>query len=135
MAYDAASAKPGSTLELAEYVELMCGIIDTHRDVDILKKAKIIEGELPDEEIVRVFNGIRKSTGENSKAQSNIEQPVENVNKRYDDVGIVKVKRFLKKCLVALVGLGKALQCKVSIFCMLISDPSCFPRSLKNKLV
>ncbi|KAL0315485.1 UNVERIFIED_CONTAM: hypothetical protein Sradi_5426700 [Sesamum radiatum] len=96
VAYEAASAKPGKVLEFAQYVDLMCGIIDTKKDVDILKKAKIIEGELPDQEIVSIFNRIRKSTGENEKAKSNIEQAIDNANKKFDEVGSVKVKKLLK---------------------------------------
>ncbi|KAK4383284.1 hypothetical protein Sango_2790300 [Sesamum angolense] len=96
VAYEAASAKPGKVLEFAQYVDLMCGIIDTKKDVDILKKAKIIEGELPDQEIISIFNRIRKSTGENEKAKSNIEQAIDNANKKFDEVGSVKVKKLLK---------------------------------------
>ncbi|KAL0427287.1 UNVERIFIED_CONTAM: hypothetical protein Slati_2903500 [Sesamum latifolium] len=96
VAYEAASAKPGKVLEFAQYVDLMCGIIDTKKDVDILKRARIIEGELPPEEIVSIFNRIRKSTGENEKAKSNIEKAIDNANKKFDEVGSVKVKKLLK---------------------------------------
>ncbi|KAL0427282.1 UNVERIFIED_CONTAM: hypothetical protein Slati_2903000 [Sesamum latifolium] len=94
-AYEAASAKPGK-IEFVQYMDLMCGIIDTKKDVDILKKAKIIEGELPPEEIVSIFNRIRKSTGEDEKAKSNIEQAIDKANKKFDEVGSVKVKKLLK---------------------------------------
>ncbi|KAI3443913.1 hypothetical protein Pfo_000578 [Paulownia fortunei] len=96
VAYEAASAKPGSTLELAEYVDLMCGIIDSPKDVDILRKEKIIESELPDEEIARIFNGISKSMKKNDN-KSNMEEAIDNVNTRYGNLFIVKVKRFLEK--------------------------------------
>ncbi|KAK4420131.1 hypothetical protein Salat_2426000 [Sesamum alatum] len=96
VAYEAATAEPGSTLELAEYVDLMCGIIDSSKDVDILRNQGIIQSELPDEEIARIFNGIGKSTKKNDD-KSNIEEAVDNVNSRYGNLLSVKVKRSLKK--------------------------------------
>ncbi|KAK4479508.1 hypothetical protein RD792_015024 [Penstemon davidsonii] len=96
VAFEAAAAKPGSTLELAEYVDLMCGIIDTPKDVSILKNEKIIESEMSDEEIARIFNGISKSTKETDK-KSKIDETIEGLNKKYNSVRRVKVERFLKK--------------------------------------
>ncbi|KAL3824549.1 hypothetical protein ACJIZ3_020578 [Penstemon smallii] len=96
VAFEAASAKPGSTLELAEYVDLMCGIIDTPKDVSILKNEKIIVSEMSDEEIARIFNGISKSTKKTDK-KSKIDEAIEGVNKKYDSIRRVKVERFLKK--------------------------------------
>ncbi|KAL3824548.1 hypothetical protein ACJIZ3_020577 [Penstemon smallii] len=96
VAFEAASARPGSTLELAEYVDLMCGIIDTPKDVSILKNEKIIESEMSDEEIARIFNGISKSTKKTDK-KSKIDETIEGVNKKYDSIRRVKVERFLKK--------------------------------------
>ncbi|KAK4404196.1 hypothetical protein Sango_0788200 [Sesamum angolense] len=96
VAYEAATTEPGSTLELAEYVDLMCGIIDSSKDVEILRNEGIIESELPDEEIARIFNGIDKSTKKNDN-KSSIEEAVDNVNSRYGNLLSVKVKRFLKR--------------------------------------
>ncbi|KAL0382929.1 UNVERIFIED_CONTAM: hypothetical protein Scaly_0580200 [Sesamum calycinum] len=96
VAYEAATTEPGSTLELAEYVDLMCGIIDSSKDVEILRNEGIIESELPDEEIARIFNGIDKSTKKNDN-KSSIEEAVDNVNSRYGNLLSIKVKRFLKK--------------------------------------
>ncbi|PIN20326.1 hypothetical protein CDL12_07006 [Handroanthus impetiginosus] len=96
VAYEAASAKAGSTLEFAEYVDLMCGIVDSPKDVDILKKEKIIESELGDEDIARMFNGIGKSTKKKGD-KSNIEEAIDNVNTTYDNLCGIKVKRFMEK--------------------------------------
>ncbi|KAL2249496.1 putative UPF0481 protein At3g02645 [Sesamum indicum] len=96
VAYEAATTEPGSTLELAEYVDLMCGIIDSSKDVEILRNEGIIESELPDDEIAHIFNGIGKSTKKNDN-KSNIEEAVDNVNSRYGNLLSVKVKRLLKK--------------------------------------
>ncbi|KAL3831152.1 hypothetical protein ACJIZ3_019954 [Penstemon smallii] len=100
LAFEAAALanQPGSsTLELAEYVDLMCGIIDTPKDVSILKNEKIIKSELSDEEIARIFNGISKSTKKGADKKSIIDEAVESVNKKYDGLYRVKVARFLKK--------------------------------------
>ncbi|KAI3443926.1 hypothetical protein Pfo_000591 [Paulownia fortunei] len=97
LAYEAASAKPGSTLEFAEYVDLMCGIVDTPKDVDILRTAKIIKSDLTDAEIACIFNGIRKSTGNNDKKTTNIEKAIDKVNEEYVNVPRVKAYRFIKK--------------------------------------
>ncbi|PIN01938.1 hypothetical protein CDL12_25552 [Handroanthus impetiginosus] len=91
-------SKPGSTHELASYVDFMCAIIDTKKDVEILKNANIIKGELPDDEIVRIFKGIWRSTEKNDKETSNINQAIDDVKEKYNDLWSVKVKRSLKKC-------------------------------------
>ncbi|KAL7097108.1 hypothetical protein ACP275_10G122500 [Erythranthe tilingii] len=97
VAYEAASiTEPGSTLEFAEYVDLMCGIVDSAKDVDILKMEKIVESELSDEEVARIFNGISKSMKKNEN-KSNIEEAIDSVNTRYDNVCGVRVRRFAVK--------------------------------------
>ncbi|KAI3443925.1 hypothetical protein Pfo_000590 [Paulownia fortunei] len=77
-------------LELAEYVDLMCGI------VDILRKEKIIISDLSDAEIACILNGIKKLTGNNEKT-TNIEKAIEKVNEQYDNIPRVKAYRFIKK--------------------------------------
>ncbi|KAL7097137.1 hypothetical protein ACP275_10G124200 [Erythranthe tilingii] len=84
LAYEA-SAKPGGpdVLELAEFVDLMCGIIDTPKDVEILRKEKVIVSDLTDEEIAPIFNGIKRSTGNKEKKTTDIDKAVEKVNVEY----------------------------------------------------
>lgn len=123
MAYEAASAEPGSTLELAEYVDLMCGIIDTPKDVDILKKEKIIESELSDEEIARIFNGISKSMKKKDN-KSNIEEAIDNVNTRYSNLVSVKVKRFLEKYVHAFLKFMSVL-ITIAVLVLLILQAFC----------
>ncbi|EYU25280.1 hypothetical protein MIMGU_mgv1a026350mg [Erythranthe guttata] len=98
LAYEAA-AKPGGpdVLELAEFVDLMCGIIDTPRDVEILRKEKVIVSDLTDEEIAPIFNGIKRSTGNKETKTTNIEKAVEKVNVEYGNVPKVKAYRLMKK--------------------------------------
>ncbi|KAL3532256.1 hypothetical protein ACH5RR_005779 [Cinchona calisaya] len=97
IAYEAATATPGSTLELAEYVDFMCGIVDIPKDVALLREAKIIEGPLSDEEIAHLFNGISKTTGIQTEKKSNLELAVERVNEIFDNTRKVKLFRFFKK--------------------------------------
>ncbi|KAL3532252.1 hypothetical protein ACH5RR_005773 [Cinchona calisaya] len=97
VAYEAATATPGSTLELAEYVDFMCGIVDTPKDVALLREAKIIEGPLSDEEIGHLFNGISKTTGIQTEKKSNLDLAVEKANEIFDNTRKVKLFRFFKK--------------------------------------
>ncbi|XP_009760731.1 putative UPF0481 protein At3g02645 [Nicotiana sylvestris] len=100
VAYEAATASPESSLELAEYVDFMCGIVDTPKDVNILKKANIIKdgSSLNDEEIAELFNGITKTTGKfNKKKKSDLEKAIETVNEKFDNTLRVKTYRFIKK--------------------------------------
>ncbi|GJT59380.1 putative UPF0481 protein [Tanacetum coccineum] len=54
------SLLPKFRLELTEYVDFMCGIIDTIEDVMLLRKENIIVSEMDDEEIVKLFNGAKR---------------------------------------------------------------------------
>ncbi|KAL8040732.1 hypothetical protein ABFX02_10G117500 [Erythranthe guttata] len=98
LAYEAA-AKPGGpdVLELAEFVDLICGIIDTPGDVEILRKERVIMSDLTDEEIAPMFNRIKRSTGNKEKKTTNIEKAVEIVNVEYGNVPKVKAYRLMKK--------------------------------------
>ncbi|KAF5788243.1 hypothetical protein HanRHA438_Chr10g0474261 [Helianthus annuus] len=100
MAYEKLMAKNslmgGFGLELTEYVDFMCGIIDTANDVKVLRELKIIQGDLPDEEIVKLFNGIGRSLG-NMSGQSMLRQTVAELNKVYDNVLSVRIKKEAEK--------------------------------------
>ncbi|XP_051124661.1 putative UPF0481 protein At3g02645 [Andrographis paniculata] len=97
LAYEAASAKPGSSLELAEYVDLMCGMIKTKKDVKLLKEAEIVAGELSDAEVVWIFKGIRKTTGE-GEPKSRIGEAIAEINWLYGNTSRVKIKRKMQEC-------------------------------------
>ncbi|GKA86309.1 putative UPF0481 protein [Tanacetum coccineum] len=64
VAYEGLMFEKGTFLNLdfTEYVDLMCGIIDSVKDVRILREKNIIEGDLDDDEIVKLFNGVTKSS-------------------------------------------------------------------------
>lgn len=95
VAYEAASAQAGETLEVAEYVDLMCGMIDSGKDVEILREVGIVESELDDGEIGRIFNGINKS--ERTNDRTNVEEAIDNVNAGYSSLVRVKVKKLVEK--------------------------------------
>ncbi|XP_076918011.1 putative UPF0481 protein At3g02645 [Bidens hawaiensis] len=100
MAYEKLMAKNslmgGFGLELTEYVDFMCGIIDSAQDVKVLREQNIIEGELRDEEIVKLFNGIGRSLG-NMSGESNLRKTVAELNKVYDSVPSVRIKKEADK--------------------------------------
>lgn len=101
----------GFGLELTEYVDFMCGIIDNAKDVKLLRELKIIEGDLRDEEIVNLFNGIGRSLG-NMSGQSNLRKTVKELNEVYGNIPSVKFKNEVEKQLRAS---AKALTFLVSI--------------------
>ncbi|KAK9076756.1 hypothetical protein SSX86_005090 [Deinandra increscens subsp. villosa] len=102
VAYEGLMFKKGTfpNLELTQYVDLMCGIIDSTKDVDVLREKHIIEGDLDENEIVKLFNGISKSSMKTEEA-SGLQKTVERVNKYYGNVPRVKVYHFFKKYFVA----------------------------------
>ncbi|KAF5812866.1 hypothetical protein HanRHA438_Chr03g0102801 [Helianthus annuus] len=102
VAYEGLMFKKGtfSNLDFTEYVDLMCGIIDSAKDVHILREKHIIEGELDDDEIAKLFNGISKSPLKTEEA-SGLQQTVARVNKYYGNVPRVKVYHFIKKYVLA----------------------------------
>ncbi|KAM7508286.1 hypothetical protein LguiA_018739 [Lonicera macranthoides] len=88
VAYEAAI--PNSSLELAQYVDLISGIIDTAEDATILIEKGIIKGELTSTEIADLFNGMNKSSG--NAGNGTIDQINEYLNK----MPKAKVYRFWK---------------------------------------
>ncbi|KAK9054313.1 hypothetical protein SSX86_025391 [Deinandra increscens subsp. villosa] len=100
MAYEKLMAKNsimgGFGLELTEYVDFMCGIIDSVKDVKVLREQKIIEGDLRDEEIVQLFNTIGRSLGYMS-GLSSLRKTVAELNKVYDSVPSVRIKKEAEK--------------------------------------
>ncbi|KAK1417212.1 hypothetical protein QVD17_26336 [Tagetes erecta] len=86
----------GFGLELTEYVDFMCGIIDNANDVKLLREQKIIEGDMRDEEIVNLFNGIGRSLG-NMSGESRLRKTVAELNKVYDNVPSVRIRKEAEK--------------------------------------
>ncbi|KAI3510978.1 hypothetical protein L1887_18119 [Cichorium endivia] len=100
VAYEQLLAKNSFTtgygLELTEYVDFMCGIIDSAKDVRLLREEKIIVGDLRDEEIVKLFNGMGRSQGTMSVV-SELRKTVYKLNKVYESMPRVWVQRTAEK--------------------------------------
>nr|XP_043629720.1 putative UPF0481 protein At3g02645 [Erigeron canadensis] len=103
VAYEELMFKKGNftQLDFTEYVDLMCGIIDDVKDVNILRENNVIEGDMDDEEIVKLFNGITKSGAKMDGKKSDLQTTIANVNKYYGNIPRVKVLRFIKKLFLA----------------------------------
>lgn len=102
VAYELANLNGGTerfTMELTEYVDLMCGLIDTENDVKLLKKRGIIVGNLGEDEILAIFNGIDKSMEWLDKKSSKVQNFVIDVNRKFDNICIVKAFRSFMKFL------------------------------------
>ncbi|GJX61912.1 putative UPF0481 protein [Tanacetum coccineum] len=89
------SFTPGFGLELAEYVDFMCGIIDTIKDVRLLREEKIIEGNLGDAKIVKLFNGTRRCHRKMS-VESELWKTVDQLNKVYESLLRVWVQSLVE---------------------------------------
>nr|XP_043629718.1 putative UPF0481 protein At3g02645 [Erigeron canadensis] len=90
VAYEFATSS--SSMELAQYIDLMSGIIDTEEDVMLLKDKGIIIGTMPNTNIVDFFNGMNKS---NEHKRGN--QTVEQLNAYYNQRLGIKVWKFMKR--------------------------------------
>ncbi|KAL3506885.1 hypothetical protein ACH5RR_032267 [Cinchona calisaya] len=95
-AYEEASDSPGSDIRFSDYLDFMCGIIDTAKDVELLKEKGIIDSKMENEEITELFNGIHKSNLSNWKTDG-LEQTIQRLNKRYDDTFRIKFWRYVKQ--------------------------------------
>ncbi|XP_024964436.1 putative UPF0481 protein At3g02645 [Cynara cardunculus var. scolymus] len=90
IAYEAAISR--SAMELAQFIDLMSGIIDQEADVRLLKGKGIIEGSMTNKEIVDLFNGMNMT---NVHARSN--ETVEQLNEYYNSRPAIKAWKFTKK--------------------------------------
>ncbi|CAI9108515.1 OLC1v1008115C1 [Oldenlandia corymbosa var. corymbosa] len=90
VAYEEVSGSSSNVV--SGYVDFMCGIIDTAKDVDLLKEKGIIKSVLPREEIAKIFNGMRRST----RMRADLEETVEELKRIDDNTLNVKAWRFVK---------------------------------------
>ncbi|KAI7731842.1 hypothetical protein M8C21_022093 [Ambrosia artemisiifolia] len=93
LAYEVATSS--STPELAQYVDLMSGIVDTEADVKLLRDKGVIKGNLNDKDIADLFNGMNKS---NFFMPSN--KTIEHLNEYYNNRPLIKALRYVKKDLI-----------------------------------
>ncbi|CAI9108513.1 OLC1v1008113C1 [Oldenlandia corymbosa var. corymbosa] len=132
-AYEALS---GSSCHLVSgYVDFMCGIIDTPKDVELLKKKGIIKSNLPNEEIAGIFNGIAKSTS----MDADIEGTVEKLKSIDDNVFSVKAWTFVKDHFVPSPTVVKCLLATLMVFLLTLQSfcqiYECNARSNYGKMI
>ncbi|PWA59361.1 hypothetical protein CTI12_AA392100 [Artemisia annua] len=93
-AYEMASSS-NATYEsqvIAQYLDLMCGILDTKKDASLLRQVGIIKGDLTDTLVADLFNGINKSSTKIYK-----DTTAAKINDYYRQKLKVKVYKFTKK--------------------------------------
>ncbi|KAF5788235.1 hypothetical protein HanRHA438_Chr10g0474181 [Helianthus annuus] len=93
LAYEVATSS--STAELAQYVYLMSGIVDTEADVKLLRDKGVIKGNMNDKDIANLFHGMNKS---NLNMSSN--KTIDHLNEYYNNRPMIKTWRFVKKDLL-----------------------------------
>ncbi|XP_076918020.1 putative UPF0481 protein At3g02645 [Bidens hawaiensis] len=93
LAYEVATSS--STPELARYVDLMSGIVDTEVDVTLLRDKGIIKGNMSDKDIADLFNGMNKSS-----FYMSYNKTIEDLKEYYNKRPMIKAWRFVKKDLV-----------------------------------
>ncbi|CAH1426556.1 unnamed protein product [Lactuca virosa] len=70
---------------LTEYVGLMCGLIMNVNDVKLLKRQKIIDGDLREDEVAKFFIGMRTSTQTvKTRKKSELQEKIVEVNRVYE---------------------------------------------------
>ncbi|KAK3026553.1 hypothetical protein RJ639_041139 [Escallonia herrerae] len=89
VAYEVALSN--STGKLAQYLDFICGIVDTAEDAQLLREKGIIKGDLSNEEIADLFNGINRLS---AKARN---KTVDEINEYYNKRPMVKGYNFVKK--------------------------------------
>ncbi|KAI3803041.1 hypothetical protein L1987_31189 [Smallanthus sonchifolius] len=106
---------PRITLNVDSEVVLRNLVTDTAKDVKLLRQQKIIEGDLRDEEVVNLFNGIGKSRL-NISGESELRKTVARLNMGYESTPRIWVqrtieKRFLAsgKCILFFIAISTAL--------------------------
>nr|GEW82707.1 putative UPF0481 protein At3g02645 [Tanacetum cinerariifolium] len=90
----------GYGLELTEYVDLLCGIIDNVKDVKLLREGKVIAGDLGDGAIVKMFNGLQRSR-ENVSVETESNKTLAQLNKVYESTPRVWCQKLVEKQLQA----------------------------------
>ncbi|CAI9100927.1 OLC1v1038118C1 [Oldenlandia corymbosa var. corymbosa] len=121
VAFEAAMAK--SSLELARFINLVNGIVDTDDDVKLLKQNGVIIGSLKDDEIAEMFNCMKRNYVK-SDHKSNIDVAIEEVNRYYDQKLVVRMVRRLKrnfytswKCLAVMSTVALMVLMSLQTFC------------------
>jgi hypothetical protein len=96
VAYEISSAS--GPLLFTRYIELMNGIVDTEEDARLLRESGIILNRLKsDEEVANMLNGMSNCKCIRLTKAPFLDKVIEDVNKYYDSLWMVKMKRFMKR--------------------------------------
>ncbi|KAL9388025.1 hypothetical protein Peur_021149 [Populus x canadensis] len=96
VAYEISSAS--GPLLFTRYIELMNGIVDTEEDARLLRESGIILNRLKsDEEVANMLNGMSNCKCIRLTKVPFLDKVIEDVNKYYDSLWMVKMKRFMKR--------------------------------------
>ncbi|KAF9685067.1 hypothetical protein SADUNF_Sadunf03G0015800 [Salix dunnii] len=98
VAYEMSNAS--GPLLFTRYIELMNGIVDTEEDVRLLRERGVILNRLKsDEDVATMLNGMSDCNCRcvrMTKAQF-LDKVIEDVNKYYDSLWMVRLKKFMKR--------------------------------------
>ncbi|KAL3579752.1 hypothetical protein D5086_017587 [Populus alba] len=85
-------------LLFTRYIELMNGIVDTEEDARLLRESGIILNRLKsDEEVANMLNGMSNCKCIRLTKAPFLDKVIEDVNKYYDGLWMVRMKRFMKR--------------------------------------
>lgn len=132
MAYE--TMAKSESLNFKRYTELKSAIVDTSEDVELLRRAKVLESELiSDGEIVEIFNGMTKSMESKDRV---IDEAINEVNKYYNNTEKVKAYRLMKKYIYSswkiftvFASMLLLLLMGMQTFCDVYSCPSLFSKT------
>ncbi|XP_071715212.1 putative UPF0481 protein At3g02645 [Rutidosis leptorrhynchoides] len=95
VAYETSMNYSCSSYSLSQFVDLISGIIDDAEDAKLLKQNGIIKGDLTNDQIADLFNGMNKVNHYGNKTAMMI-------NEYYKKRPVVKTFKFMKKKLLSL---------------------------------
>nr|XP_043627175.1 putative UPF0481 protein At3g02645 [Erigeron canadensis] len=116
---------------LTEYMGLMCGLIITAEDVNLLRKSKIIKSELSDDEVAKLFVATSNSIQSmKTKEKSKLQKMITEVNRDYESRLQMKAYMLLKKLaswlLVVLKAMGSFVGATWKIVAFMVSIVTVF---------
>ncbi|KAI3739268.1 hypothetical protein L2E82_29668 [Cichorium intybus] len=110
---------------LTEYVGLMCGLIMNVNDVKVLKRQKIIGGDLREDEVARLFTGMSSSIpAMKTNKKSELQERIVEVNTAYESewrVSYLLLRKLAYWFLVVLKAIGMFAGASLKIVAFLIS--------------
>ncbi|XP_050234029.1 putative UPF0481 protein At3g02645 [Mercurialis annua] len=87
-------AKP-ETPNFARYIELMEAMVQTVEDVELLKNKRILRHDGDNNEVVKLFSGIKSSIPSGGK--SDLDRTIHDLNEYYKNHWKIKLKTLMKK--------------------------------------